>query len=389
MLITRLKLKNWRNFRKVDVALRERVYVIGPNASGKSNLLDVLRFLRDVAKPEGGGFQKAVKDRGGITKLRCLLARKDPEISIEIELAERVDTASVWRYTLAFRSEGKGQQRPLVSQEKVEDLRTGKILLNRPDNNKEDKSDPERLTQTHLEQINTNRDFREVADFFAAVTYLHLVPQLLKHAEALGGYRMEDDPFGQAFLERIANTTEKTRGARLAKIEKVLQVCVPNMRKLEFKRDDITSKPHLQALYEHWRPDAGLQREDQFSDGTLRLLGIMWSLLEGNSLLLLEEPELSLNEDIVRQIHKLIWRMQRQAKYRRQVIITTHSEALLEDKSIDPREVIRLEPTSDGTNAIETSNEDKDLIAAGYSIAETLLPKVRPVRVDQLSLFEP
>ena len=389
MLITRLKLKNWRNFRKMDVNLRERVYVIGPNASGKSNLLDVLRFLRDVAKPEGGGFQKAVKDRGGITKLRCLLARKDPEISIEVELAERVDTAPVWRYTLAFRSEGKGQQRPLVSQEKVEDLRTRKVLLNRPDNNKEDKNDPERLTQTHLEQINTNREFREVADFFSSVTYLHLVPQLLKHAEELGGYRMEDDPFGQAFLERIAKTPEKTSHARLAKIEKVLQVCVPNMRNLRFDRDDITGKPHLEALYEHWRPDAGWQREDQFSDGTLRLLGIMWSLLEGNSLLLLEEPELSLNEDIVRQIHKLIWRMQRQAKYRRQVFITTHSEALLQDKSIDPREVIRLEPTKDGTNAVESSDEDKALIAAGYSVAETLLPKVKPAHVDQLSLFEP
>jgi len=46
MLITRLKLKNWRNFKKVDVALRERVYVIGPNASGKTNLLKVLPFLK-------------------------------------------------------------------------------------------------------------------------------------------------------------------------------------------------------------------------------------------------------------------------------------------------------------------------------------------------------
>lgn len=388
MLITRLNLKNWRNFKRVDVNLRDRVYVIGPNASGKSNLLDVLRFLRDVAKPEGGGLQKAVKDRGGITKLRCLLARKDPEIAIEVELSERVDADPSWRYTLAFKSEGKGQQRPLVSQEKIENLRTGKTVLDRP-NNKEDKTDPERLTQTHLEQINTNREFREITDFFAAVTYLHLVPQLLKHAEELGGYRMEDDPFGQAFLERIAKTPEKTSHARLAKIEEVLRVCVPNMRNLRFVRDKITGTPHLEALYEHWRPDAGWQREDQFSDGTLRLLGIMWSLLEGNSLLLLEEPELSLNEDIVRQIHPLIWRMQRQAKYRRQVFITTHSEALLQEKSIDPREVIRLEPTRDGTNAVESSEEDKALIASGYSIAETMLPKIKPAQVDQLSLFKP
>jgi predicted ATPase len=362
------------------------VYVIGPNASGKSNLLDVLRFLRDVSKSEGGGLQKAVKDRGGMTKLRCLLARKDPEISIEVEVSDRIETPPIWRYTLGFRSEGKGLQRVLVSQERVEDLPSGKVLLNRPNTN--DSKDKDLLTQTHLEQINTNKAFRELADFFANVTYLHLVPQLLKHADQLGGYRLEDDPFGQAFLERIAKMPEKTQQSRLRKIEDVLKICVPNMRNLRFKRDEISGTPHLEALYEHWRPDAGWQREDQFSDGTLRLLGIMWSLLEGDSLLLLEEPELSLNEDIVRQIHQLLWRMQRQAKYRRQVFVTTHSEALLEDQSIDAREVIRLEPTKDGTLAHETSEDDLGLITAGYTIAEVLLPKAKPAKVDQLKLFK-
>lgn len=387
MLITRLKLKNWRNFKNVDIKLRERVYIIGPNASGKSNLLDVLRFLRDVAKPEGGGLQKAVKERGGIKKLRCLLARKDPEVSIEVELAEKMDADPVWRYILSFRSEGKGQQRLVVSKEYVEDLSTGKILLDRP--NDSDSKDSDRKTQTYLEQINTNSEFRVIAEFFAAVNYLHLVPQLLKHADQLGGYRLESDPFGQAFLERIAKTTEKTRNSRLVKIGEILKVCVPNMSNLRFVRDEATGTPHLEALYEHWRPDAGWQREDQFSDGTLRLLGVMWSLLEGDSLLLIEEPELSLNEDIVRQIHPLIWRIQRQAKYRRQIFITTHSEALLQDKGIDPREVIRLEPSRDGTCAIEISDMEKALISAGYSIAETILPKVRPAQVNQLSLFRP
>ena len=88
--MTRLKLKNWRNFKQIDIALRDRVYLIGPNASGKSNLLDVFRFLRDIAKPSGGGLQKAVKDRQGITKLRCLQARTDPEVAIEQELMKVV-----------------------------------------------------------------------------------------------------------------------------------------------------------------------------------------------------------------------------------------------------------------------------------------------------------
>lgn len=385
MFITKLKLKNWRNFRKVEARFRERVYVIGPNASGKSNLLDVLKFLRDVAKPGGGGLQGAVSDRGGLTKLRCLLARKDPEVLIEIELAEKIDAEVKWRYTLGFKSEGKGAQRVVVSQEKVEDVRTKDILFVRPDS--DDIIDSERLTQTYLQQTNTNKEFREIAETFGALTYLHLVPQLLKHADQMGGYRLENDPFGQSFLERIAKTQERTQISRLKKIEAALRTCVPNMSNLKFNRDEISGKPHLEALYEHWRPDAGWQREDQFSDGTLRLLGIMWSLLDGDSLLLLEEPELSLNEDIVRKIHSLIWQIQRQAKYKRQIFITTHSEALLQDKSIDPREVIRLEPTPDGTKIVEASEQDKKLISAGYSIAETMLPRVRPANIDQFSLF--
>ena len=49
MRIDHLSLMNWRNFKTVDVSLGNRLFVVGPNASGKSNLLDALRFLRDVA----------------------------------------------------------------------------------------------------------------------------------------------------------------------------------------------------------------------------------------------------------------------------------------------------------------------------------------------------
>lgn len=87
MLITRLRLKNWRNFQTLDVPLREITYLLGPNASGKSNLLDAFRFLRDISKSKGGGLQTAVADRGGISKLRCLHARRDPEVKIEVEIS--------------------------------------------------------------------------------------------------------------------------------------------------------------------------------------------------------------------------------------------------------------------------------------------------------------
>ena len=65
MYISNIKLKNWRNFREVDVDLQTRVFIIGSNASGKSNLLDAFRFLRDIVRL-GGGLQEAVTLRGEV-----------------------------------------------------------------------------------------------------------------------------------------------------------------------------------------------------------------------------------------------------------------------------------------------------------------------------------
>jgi len=266
-------------------------YVLGPNASGKSNLLDALRFLRDVSKPKGGGLQAAVAERGGISKVRCLHARRDTEVEIDVELSQELDQPPLWRYVLAFKPEGKGAQRLLVSREQV--WKDGQLLLDRPD--AKDDADVLLKTQTHLEQIQTNIEFRDVVDFLSAITYLHLVPQLLRFGEKIGGHRLTDDPFGQGFLERLAKTPERTRNSRLAKISKALALAVPQFEDLRFTKDEL-GHPHLEARYAHHRPNAGWQSEEHFSDGTLRLFGLLWALLEGSSMLLLEEPEISLND---------------------------------------------------------------------------------------------
>lgn len=380
MHITYLKLKNWRNFREAEIHLTQIAYVIGPNASGKSNLLEVFRFLRDICKPEGGGLQKAVKDRGGISKLRCLHARHDPEVRIEMHFSERVDDPSpAWKYILGFKSEGKGQQRLLVSAEEV--WHGADPLISRPD--ADDRKDIQLLTETHLEQTRANSAFRDISDFLANVTYLHLVPQLLKFGDRIGGNRLEDDPFGQGFLERLAKCPERTRDSRLKKIGKALSTAVPQFEELRYQPDEM-GHPHLEALYKHHRPKAGWQREEHFSDGTLRLLGILWSLLDGNGLLLIEEPELSLHQAVVEQIPVLIDRIQRSAKHRRQIVISTHSDALLENKGIDARGVIVLVPDQEGTRIRPINTAEATGLDAGLSVAEVVLPQTRPEGVEQL-----
>jgi predicted ATPase len=385
MFVTRLKLKNWRNFRDVEVPLSPRSYLIGANASGKSNLLDVFRFLRTVAQREGGGLQKALKDRLGMSKLRSLHARRDPEIRIEVDVDEEPGAAQpTWRYVLAFKSEGRGQQRVLVSDERVEHL--GRVLLARP--SEEDLRDSERLTQTHLEQTNNNQPFRPLAEFFGATTYLHLVPQLLKHADEIGSRIPENDPFGQGLLQRIARTDAKSRKARLRRIGAALGQAVPLFSELRFVQDSVTGLWHLEANFKHWRVNGAWQREDQFSDGTLRLIGLLWALQEGDGVLLLEEPELSLNDAIVGHIPLLVDRVLRDRKkgaLGRQVLISTHSESLL--SHVDAASgVLLIEPGPNGSTVRPPTDAESQSLEHGLNPAEVLLPLTHAPEMDRIGL---
>lgn len=379
MIVTRLILRNWRNFRTADIDLTQRVFVAGPNAAGKSNLLDVFAFLRDIAKA-GGGLQKAVTERGGISKIRCLAARKYPDVEVEVHVA---DNGTPWSYAIGLKQEARGYRQPLLTYERV--MRGDQTVRERPDS--EDQKDPLRLTQTHLEQINANAEFRELVRFFESISYLHLVPQLLRHPEAFSGPGIPGDPFGKSFLEKIARTPASTRKARLKRIEEALRIAVPQLKELRDVKDE-TGIPHLEALYEHWRPHGARQREDQFSDGTLRLLGLLWALLEGDSLLLLEEPELSLNAGIIRKLPSLMYRIQRQKK--RQLIISTHSPDLLSDPGIGGEEVLLLIPSDEGTKVevASTNKEIRDLLEGGLTVADAALPKTIPQSLSQLDLFE-
>ena len=94
----RLRLRNWKNFLQVDVALQDRLFLEGANASGKSTVLDAFRLLRDIAL-SGSGFWEAVVHprRGGVSGVRCLAARQYPDVEIAVQLEEEGDGAA-WEY---------------------------------------------------------------------------------------------------------------------------------------------------------------------------------------------------------------------------------------------------------------------------------------------------
>ena len=374
--IRRLRLRNWKNFVDVEVSIADRVFLVGPNASGKSNFLDVFRFLRDLALA-GGGFQEAVRRRGGVSAIRCLAARRHPDVEVRIELAdEKAEVA--WMYELVFYQDN--QRRPFIRRERV--LQNGEVLVDRP--NTEDEDDAARLTQTYLEQVNVNKSFRSIAEFFTAIRYLHIVPQLVRDPDRSVG--RINDPFGGDFLEQVAKTPERTRNARLRRIQKVLRLAVPQLEEIGLQRD-ARGTPHLRGKYQHWRAQGAWQTEEQFSDGTLRLMGLLWACLETGGALLLEEPELSLHTEVVRMLPQMLARVQR--KNHRQIILSTHSAELLQDDGIGLDETLLIDVQAGGATVISAASrfEIRQLIEAGLSLADVVIPQTRPALTNQLALF--
>lgn len=382
MRFHRLSLTNWRNFKSLDVEIQNRCFIIGPNASGKSNLVDAFRFLRDLAAD--GLFDAVVKRRGGVSKLRSLHARQLSGITIEADIEDASE--QVWRYRLSFSaSKEHKDKRPVVLEETIQKkLEDGKWDRVAGRKKSEDDRDPELLTQTYLEQVSRNKDFRPMWDALRTVSYLHLVPQMLKHPQDDGAkLGTERDLYGRDILAVIASVAKKTRDGRLRRISDCLDKIVPQLKGLELVKDH-AGHPHLQARFAHWRSRGAYQEEGQFSDGTLRLIGMLWSLQEPGGPLLLEEPELYLHPAVVSRLAPFIHKAQRAAK-RRQVILTTHSSDLLDDPGIGSAEIIVLAPTDDGTivSSGMTHPEIRQMMELGISAGEAALPMTVPNTIDQ------
>ncbi len=381
MFLTHLKIKNWRNFKNAEVSLGERTFIVGPNACGKSNFLDIFRFMRDIVKQPGGGLQKAVTDRGGLSKIRSLTTDNDSLVELEFHFADSLAGKTKWKYLIGLIQESKSKPRTLISKEIV--WHNDQKILERP--HKEDNNDDLRRTQTHLEQLNSNLEFRDIYEYFNQVGYFHIIPQLLRHPEIFFNTSTpkEEDAFGFHFLEQIIDTPQKVQVARLNKIETVLKTAIPQLKGLSISKDD-HGVPHLEALYKHWRPNAGKQQEDQFSDGTLRLIGLLWSMFETHSLFLLEEPELSLNSFIIKKIPAII--AQTSKKQKQQLLISTHSPDLLSDPGIGGEEILLFNPEKNGTT-ITKASDNKDiraLLESGFVASEAVIGYTNPENYSQM-----
>lgn len=174
--------------------------------------------------------------------------------------------------------------------------------------------------------------FRPVFDALTAMGFYNLNPKLIRELQKPQDGRPLK-PAGENIASVIGHL-ERTAPEAMPVIQEYLQIVVPMihgverkqigpMETLEFRQDMAGSKHPWRFLAQN------------MSDGTLRTLGVLTALFQGNrdfspSLIGIEEPETALHPAASAALRDALQR----ASEHTQVIVTSHSPDLLDDPSL-------------------------------------------------------
>ncbi|MGC2058610.1 MAG: AAA family ATPase [Candidatus Sulfotelmatobacter sp.] len=113
-MLTKIRAHNFKSLRKVILDLHPRNVLVGANMAGKSNLVDLFRFIYDMTfpgQPGSGALSSAVFGRGGFSEL---LWKGGSEQIIEIALSGTTSDNGPersWEYEISIQGDPRGNFR--------------------------------------------------------------------------------------------------------------------------------------------------------------------------------------------------------------------------------------------------------------------------------------
>lgn len=354
-LIEKIRLRNILSFgdKGEEIELQPLNVLIGPNASGKSNFIDVLKLLR--ALPQDKGLVNYISRNGGISE--WIWKGKNNEVA-EIDISfepfiwsDRHDAPYNRIYLFEIRFADRFQ-RIQIEEEKIEC-----INLNDPSQNKNQLFrniyDPNSL-QRENSILNFTRNYKtsEISYGFGFVidrfsTFTVFSDLRTNRRSSIRKPQVPDAP--NDFLEED--------GSNLALVLNDLEhrgdtkdEIVLNLKKFNPRIKDYSIRI-LGGTVQLFIREEGLEKPIsamRLSDGTLRYLCLLAILChpEPPPLICIEEPETGLHPDILPTIGELLI----EASKRTQLIVTTHSDILVSSFSEVPEAVLVCEADEDGTH---------------------------------------
>ena len=368
IMITRLRVRNFESLRDVDLTLGPLNVLVGPNMAGKSNILDVLKFLFQVFFPEANteGIGYALAQRGGPSEV-LWKGGEDKLISISLEGVDDDEPGTNYKYELQL-IVGAGNF-VAVQNESLKLLRGGKeidLLRQEGGSHRLANADGKDLgsvpssgaSVSALQYASPDWDGRKLLEWVRNWRFYHLVPPVMKQPSQMssGQVLMPNGDNLSAWLMWVQTHSPEAFG----RINEVLRDLFPDVIQVKTIPSP-DAKVHLEFL------EKGLRRPTtvwQASDGLVALAALL-SLIYvpaelSATLFCIEEPENHLHPKLLETLVALLRQVRQEildSKTRlTQIIVTTQSPYLVDQMSLD--EIIWIEKKDGQTRAYRPADKE-------------------------------
>lgn len=373
--ITCVVLRNYKSIGYCNVKLDQLTYLVGANGSGKSNFLDALHLVRDALT---SSLDNALNERGGLSEVRRYSSGHPNHFGIRLEFSLANGQKGHYAFNVGALS---GQGYEVQTEECVlEGLGKGPFF-------QIDKGKLRNCSEATFPTVTSDRlalvaasgltEFRPVFDLFSTMGFYNLNPKLMRELQKPQEGRLLK-PIGENIASVIGHL-ERVSPERMAIIQEYLQIVVPMvhgvkrkpigpMETLEFRQDMAGAKHPWRFLAQN------------MSDGTLRALGILAALFQGNrdyapTLIGIEEPETALHPAASSALREALNRASKDT----QIIVTSHSPDLLDDQQLSADSLLSV-VSEKGETRIGPIDE-----ASRQAIRDSLFSAGELLRLNQLA----
>ncbi|MFD5909638.1 AAA family ATPase [Streptomyces massasporeus] len=377
VFLTRVRVENYRSIASCDVRLGPLTVLAGPNAAGKSNFLDAIRFVRDALRTSPG---RALEPRGGLEEVlhRDVSGRQADRFRIELSLS--VPASAVPAFDATYRLEvgvrpDSDDFAPVLRREEllVDGMRRGDSFLPEP------AGEHPAAWRDDILLPRASRNNREGRAVFAGLLHTRFYEL---HTPAL---RAVDDtprsrgggPLGEngEHLPRVLDALSSTHPWVKETLDGYVATMIDNavgLDGVEVREADLAF-----VVGRFLGADGQVAKVDRraLSEGTLRLAGVLSALFQPLALtgdiplVAIEEPEISLHPPMLGGLYDALVAAARNT----QIMVTMQSADLLDNAAADPAHLLVARDEGAGTLIGPVDEAGRRLLADGVLTLSELL----------------
>jgi len=386
MQIKTIKVSNFKSFEEVNVDLGGFNVLIGANASGKSNFINVLQFLKDIAE---NGLDNAISMQGA-DYIQNINIGASKNLSIELHIDSRDEPVKFWfkkeedkrvigisayeftyKFSIEFPHDKKKREYKIAEErltarcdfveleekeEKIRDKKKigeGEIILIRDKGRvkydlkgdipirREDIIPPFFSKKEFLEEELSPKEFFiespffspillsfEISNFFSDISIYDFDPKSSKKATSITG-KTELEPDGSNLAIVLKNILDDRKNEK--RISNLIKDLLPFIEGITVEK--LTDKSLLASLKEVYYGET-LLPAFLMSDGTINITALIIALyFEKKPLIVIEEPERNIHPYLISKVIDMMNDVSERQK--KQIIVTTHNPEVVRYTGIE------------------------------------------------------